>query len=64
MRTRRIPRFLLIAVCTLPLLATGECITIANRSIITGFFNVVNPIIIDAARDALGLPPLNDTTAT
>jgi hypothetical protein len=51
MRTRRIPRFLLIAVCTLPLLATGECIAIATRS-----------IIIDAARDALGLPPLNDTT--
>jgi hypothetical protein len=35
MRTRRIPRFLLIAVCTLPLLATGECIAIATRSIIT-----------------------------
>lgn len=64
MRMRRIPRFLVIAVCTLPLLATGECIAIANKAVITGFFNVVNPIIIDAARDALGLPPQTDTTGT
>jgi hypothetical protein len=46
------------------LLATGPCVTIAQQSLINGFFDAVTPILVDYARQELGLPPLTTDTAT
>ncbi len=64
-RTRSSRKLLAWAVIALscPLLTTGPCLTIANESVINGFFDAVTPLLIDYARDQLGLAPL-DTTGT
>ncbi len=65
MTHRGLARFLMLAVLTSPLLATGSCLTIAETSVINGFFNVVTPLLVDQARQSLGLTTqTTDTTAT
>ena len=48
---------LLVGLVALPLLATGPCLTIAQQSVINGFFNAVTPELVDQARTTLGLLP-------
>lgn len=48
----------------LPLLATGPCVTIGIESVIDGFFNAVNPALIDAAAEELGLQSTSTSGGT
>jgi hypothetical protein len=54
-------RAIVLGLAALPLLTTGPCLTIANQSAINGFFNAVTPLLVDAARNALGLTPTGTT---
>ena len=40
------------------LLATGPCLTTAEQSLINGFFDALTPLVVDQARQQLGLPAL------
>ena len=60
-RRSRVLRCLALASLVCPLLATGPCATIAEQSVINGFFDAVTPILVDQARQDLGLPPLTAT---
>lgn len=48
----------------MPLLTTGPCVTIGIESVIDGFFNAVNPVLIDAAADELGLQSASTSGGT
>jgi hypothetical protein len=63
-RRSRVLRYLALASVVCPLLATGPCVTIAEQSVINGFFDAVTPILVDHARQELGLPPLTTTDTT
>ena len=54
-------RTLALILLALPLLVTGPCLTIANQSVINGFFNAVTPILVDRAAQALGVTPTGTT---
>jgi len=56
MSVKRTQPSLLLALLTLPLLATGPCLTMVQRSLIQGFFNAVRPIVVEQVREELGLP--------
>jgi hypothetical protein len=64
LRRSRVLRYLALASVVCPLLATGPCVTIAEQSVINGFFDAVTPILVDYARQELGLPPLTATDTT
>jgi hypothetical protein len=54
-------RVIALGLVALPLLTTGPCLTIADQSLINGFFNAVTPLLVDEARSALGLAPAGTT---
>jgi hypothetical protein len=47
-----------------PLFAVGPCTLIAEQAVINGFFDAVNPLLLQRVEDALGLSGQTTTGST
>jgi|GEM_PF-6765914 len=53
-RLDRTARASLLGLAALPLLAVGPCLSIAFGATITGLFNALTPVLVEALKDCLG----------
>ena len=42
-----------VAAASVPLLATGTCLAIAERSLVSGFFDALTPFLLARAEEAI-----------
>jgi hypothetical protein len=62
--TSRTSRCIKLAILGLPLLAVGECVTIAQESAINGFFDGLTRVLVARMADELSLASDSDFTVT